>query len=192
METSKLPSSLMYHRHHHHAVLGQLRPEREDMVNVAPRVRVRALTQDIVAQLRQEEYGAKTPLEILGAESEDAGRRHLSRFGLRGSFVSAAPVQTLSGGQAMRLALGLITYPQSPHVLILDEPTNHLDMSSIGALAQAVAAFEGSVLLISHDVHFLHSFAPDKVLWLTRHGEVKTVETVDAFLKMQHTRRDKQ
>ncbi|OQR84045.1 hypothetical protein THRCLA_10868 [Thraustotheca clavata] len=148
-------------------------------VKLTPLARMGALTQNFVEQLKDE---SKTPLQLLGAETEDLGRRHLARFGLRGAFVSDAPCHTLSGGQAIRLALGLITYPTSPQLLILDEPTNHLDMSSIEALIEAVKGFQGAVLLISHDVSFLHAINPDSVLWLTKRGEVKPIEHVDDFL----------
>ncbi|CAK4070534.1 unnamed protein product [Aphanomyces euteiches] len=157
-----------------------LRPDRDASIRVAPTVQIRALTQDIIETLHDE---SKTPLQLLGAETEEAGRKHLARFGLRGAFVSAAPASTLSGGQAMRLAMGLITYPTCPQLLILDEPTNHLDMSSIDGLIDAVKKHEGAVLLISHDVHFLEAFAPDLVLWLTKRGEVKRLNHVGEFLE---------
>ncbi|KAF0716533.1 Aste57867_2800 [Aphanomyces stellatus] len=156
-----------------------IRPEKDDCIKVPPLVQVRALTQDILETLHDE---SKTPLQLLGAETEELGRKHLARLGLRGGFVSASPVSTLSGGQAMRLAMGLVMYPTAPQLLILDEPTNHLDMSSINSLLEAMKGYEGAVLLISHDVHFLTSFAPDRVLWLTKRGEVKPLENIHEFI----------
>ncbi|KAF0715777.1 Aste57867_3193 [Aphanomyces stellatus] len=146
-----------------------------ESVKIAPLANVRALTQDIVETLASE---SNTPLRLLGAPTEDAGRRHLARFGLRGEFVSAAPASTLSGGQAMRLALGLVTYPTSPQLLILDEPTNHLDMSSIGSLLEALKGYEGAVLVVSHDVHFLTTFEPDVVLHLSDNGTLAQLASV--------------
>ncbi|RQM27042.1 hypothetical protein B5M09_009267 [Aphanomyces astaci] len=149
-------------------------------ITVPPLVHIRALTQDIVETLHHE---PKTPLQLLGADTEEAGRKHLARFGLRGALVSAAPASTLSGGQAMRVAMALVTFPTCPQLLILDEPTNHLDMSSIDALLLALkTGYTGAVLVISHDVHFLHAFHPDTVLWLTKRGEVKPLNDVDDFL----------
>ncbi|RHY42422.1 hypothetical protein DYB34_012195 [Aphanomyces astaci] len=149
-------------------------------ITVPPLVHIRALTQDIVETLHHE---PKTPLQLLGADTEEAGRKHLARFGLRGALVSAAPTSTLSGGQAMRVAMALVTFPTCPQLLILDEPTNHLDMSSIDALLLALkTSYTGAVLVISHDVHFLHAFHPDTVLWLTKRGEVKPLNDVDDFL----------
>ncbi|MEM9349440.1 MAG: ABC transporter ATP-binding protein, partial [Pseudomonadota bacterium] len=76
----------------------------------------------------------------------------------------------LSGGQKARLSLLLATL-DAPHMLILDEPTNHLDMESREALVEALAAYKGAVILVSHDMHLLGLVA-DR-LWLVSDGTVK-------------------
>lgn len=63
-------------------------------------------------------------------------------------------LDTLSGGEAARLLFAEIIL-QNPNVLILDEPTNHLDMETIEALIAALDAFEGTLILVSHNRHFL-------------------------------------
>ncbi|MGV8941844.1 MAG: ABC-F family ATP-binding cassette domain-containing protein [Lysobacter sp.] len=63
-------------------------------------------------------------------------------------------VDTFSGGERARLALALIAWKQ-PNVLLLDEPTNHLDLDMREALAEALAIFEGAIVLVSHDRHLI-------------------------------------
>ncbi len=63
-------------------------------------------------------------------------------------------VDTFSGGERARLALALIAWKQ-PNVLLLDEPTNHLDLDMREALAEALAVFEGAIVLVSHDRHLI-------------------------------------
>jgi ATP-binding cassette subfamily F protein 3 len=76
-------------------------------------------------------------------------------------------VQNLSGGEKVRLLLGLMAHAK-PHVLILDEPTSHLDIDSREALIHAINEYEGAVLLITHDIYLAEACA-DR-LWLVYHG----------------------
>ncbi len=99
-------------------------------------------------------------------------RSQLARFGLdadrAGNRISA-----LSGGEKARLLLALATR-DAPQLLILDEPTNHLDMDARDALVRALAAFEGAVLLITHDPHLVELVA-DR-LWLVADGTVRNFD----------------
>jgi ATP-binding cassette subfamily F protein 3 len=79
-------------------------------------------------------------------------------------------VQSLSGGEKVRLLLGLMAH-QRPHVLILDEPTSHLDIDSREALIHAINEYEGAVLLITHDIYLAEACA-DR-LWLVYHGRAR-------------------
>jgi len=78
-------------------------------------------------------------------------------------------IARLSGGQKARLTLLLATL-DAPHLLILDEPTNHLDIESREALVEALTAYSGAVVLVSHDMHLL-SLVADR-LWLVKDGRV--------------------
>ncbi len=96
-------------------------------------------------------------------------RANLAGFGL-GPDQAETVVGRLSGGQKARLSLLLATL-DAPHMLILDEPTNHLDIESREALVEALTAYTGAVILVSHDMHLL-SMVADR-LWLVSDGTVQ-------------------
>ncbi len=99
-------------------------------------------------------------------------RAKLAGFGL-GADQAETEVRRLSGGQKARLSLLLATL-DAPHMLILDEPTNHLDIESREALVEALSAYSGAVILVSHDMHLL-SLVADR-LWLVKDGGVNPYE----------------
>jgi ATP-binding cassette subfamily F protein 3 len=96
-------------------------------------------------------------------------RARLASFGL-GVDQADTVVGSLSGGQKARLSLLLATL-DAPQLLILDEPTNHLDIESREALVEALTAYDGAVVLVSHDMHLL-SLVADR-LWLVKDGTVQ-------------------
>jgi ATP-binding cassette subfamily F protein 3 len=88
-------------------------------------------------------------------------RDYLGSFNFPGDMASG-PVENFSGGEKARLALALIVW-QRPNLLLLDEPTNHLDLETREALSVALAQFEGTLVLVSHDRHLLRA-ATEKLL----------------------------
>ena len=130
-------------------------------------------------------YVDETPLQHLLRERPEEGqarlRARLAGFGL-GADQAETEVGRLSGGQKARLSLLLATLP-APHLLILDEPTNHLDIESREALVEALTAYTGAVILVSHDMHLL-SMVADR-LWLVKDGHVNPYEDdLIAYRKM--------
>ena len=115
----------------------------------------------------------KTPYDYIAGLMPDATEaQKRARLGSYGFGIDKADTRcaNLSGGEKARLMFMLTAF-KGPHLLILDEPTNHLDVDSREALMQALNAFEGAVILISHDRHLVEASA-DR-LWIVREGTVK-------------------
>ncbi len=115
----------------------------------------------------------ETALDIIRRErphdSEQSHRSRLASWGI-GFDKQGTTAQALSGGERARLLLNLVAMA-APHLLILDEPTNHLDIDSRRALLDALNAYEGAVILITHDRSLMELVA-DR-LWLAADGTVR-------------------
>lgn len=106
-------------------------------------------------------------------------RNQLARFLLRGDAVNR-PVHTLSGGERLRVSLARLLFSDPPaQVLILDEPTNNLDIQSVDQLIEALTAYRGAVILVSHDDTFLSRLDLDRVLSLGHDGSLTELHTPD-------------
>ncbi|MFJ6103546.1 ABC-F family ATP-binding cassette domain-containing protein [Streptomyces sp. NPDC092359] len=98
-------------------------------------------------------------------------RARLARFLFRGSRADQ-PAGTLSGGERFRATLAaLLLAEPAPQLLMLDEPTNNLDMASVRKLTAALDAYEGALVVASHDVTFLESLGITR--WLLLDGELR-------------------
>ena len=112
------------------------------------------------------------------ADEQDA-RRRLGRFGVTGNLQTQT-ISLLSGGQRSRVAWAVAT-SNDPHIILLDEPTNHLDYDSVNALIDACNAFEGGLVFVSHDEHFVTSVTGIRVLEVTGDGVPGATSYADDF-----------
>jgi ATPase subunit of ABC transporter with duplicated ATPase domains len=87
-------------------------------------------------------------------------RTLLAKFGLRAAHV-LRPADTLSPGERTRAALALLQ-ARGVNLLVLDEPTNHLDLPAIEQLESALAAYPGTLLLVTHDRRMLEAVAVNR------------------------------
>jgi ATP-binding cassette subfamily F protein 3 len=142
------------------------------------KLRIGYFAQHQVDELVIDETPLQHVMRLRPAEGQPRLRARLAGFGLMADQAETA-VGRLSGGQKARLSLLLATI-DAPHLLILDEPTNHLDMESREALVEALTAYSGAVVLVSHDMHLLGLVA-DR-LWLVKGGAVTPyTEDLEAY-----------
>lgn len=100
--------------------------------------------------------------------NEQTLRNYLAQFGFTADRVHES-IAPFSGGEKARLALALVVWDK-PNLLILDEPSNHLDVETRQALTTALAQYDGSLLLVSHDRHLLRTTVDQ--FWLVASGQV--------------------
>ncbi|WFE68297.1 ATP-binding cassette domain-containing protein [Thiomicrospira sp. R3] len=124
-----------------------------------------------------------TPVQTLLREFEtltdQQARDFLGGFGFSHDQ-ALSPIRHFSGGEKARLSLAVIVY-QKPNLIILDEPTNHLDMDARDALDEALQAFEGALIVVSHDRHMLAGIVDQ--YWWVHEGQVSLFHgDLDAYL----------
>ncbi len=137
-------------------------------------------------QLRSDESPLRHMMRSEPRTREQELRNYLGGFDFRGKMVDAL-VGPFSGGEKSRLALALMIRTR-PNLLLLDEPTNHLDLEMRQALTMALAEYEGSLVLVSHDRTLLRTVC-DSFL-LVADGEVKEFDgDVDDYLQWLTARR---
>ncbi|MEC5164213.1 ATP-binding cassette, subfamily F, member 3 [Janthinobacterium sp. CG_23.3] len=135
-------------------IAGEIGPLTGDAV-IGKGLSIGYFAQHQVEMLRHDE----SPLWHLGKIApgvrEQELRNFLGGFNFPGTMVTSS-IRPFSGGEKARLALALIVW-QRPNLLLLDEPTNHLDLETREALTMALAQFEGTLVVVSHDRHLLRA-----------------------------------
>ena len=132
----------------------------------APKLEIGYFAQHQADELHMDETPYLHIARALGDKKESQVRGHLGRFGFSADKADTK-VSNLSGGEKARLLFSLMSCGK-PNILLLDEPTNHLDIDAREALVQALNAFEGAVILVSHDAHLIELVA--ERLWLVADG----------------------
>ncbi|KAK9829689.1 hypothetical protein WJX72_007361 [[Myrmecia] bisecta] len=123
-------------------------------------------------------------LGLLGLDSKPLNsttiREHLRNFGLEDEFNTHSVIRGLSGGQKVKVVLAAAMW-NNPHMLVLDEPTNFLDRESLGALANAIKAWEGSVVMISHNNEFTSALCNET--WTVADGRLTIRSMSDSSME---------
>lgn len=174
---------------------------------IHPSIRLGHVTQYAVESLEQYshltvcEYADQTlragqaSAEIVAKASGNV-RQYLGAFGLGGRH-ALQQIGKLSGGERMRLCFATVL-AQQPHMLLLDESTNHVDLETLDSMSQALNAFQGSVLMVSHNQYFLSGFCNE--LWVlderrrcisVNHSDTETFDEIFSEYRTSVLRRQK-
>jgi ATP-binding cassette subfamily F protein 3 len=152
-------------------ISGRLSPQQGE-ISHSKKLKVGYFAQHQVDEFDLEATGFEHVLRKSPNLSPTQARSLLAGFGLMGQKADVK-VRNLSGGEKARLNLTLICL-EKPNILVLDEPTNHLDMDSRQALMMALNAFQGAVILVTHDWDLLASTMDQ--LWLVADHKVTNFE----------------
>jgi ATP-binding cassette subfamily F protein 3 len=159
-------------------IIGEI--EHQGQVELGHNVQIGYFAQNQAEYLDEKKTVLDTMIDAANAETRPRVRDILGSFLFGGDDVHKF-VKVLSGGERNRLALAkMLLNPFN--VLIMDEPTNHLDMQSKQVLKHALKAFEGSLILISHDREFLQGLS--ETILEFKDSKVKTfLGSIDEYLK---------
>ena len=150
-----------------------------------PDLRIGYFAQHTVESLREGQSPVDHFRELSPDVPTQAIRDFLGRWNFPGDR-AFEPVDGFSGGERARLALALIAW-QQPNVLLLDEPTNHLDLEMREALAEALADFDGAIVMVSHDRHLIGLVCD--TFWRVADGQVEPFDgDLDEYAAWLRTR----
>ena len=160
------------------AIMGEI--DFEGTCELGHNVQVGYFAQNQAALLDPELTVFQTVDEVAKGDVRKGIKNILGRFMFSGDDIDKK-VGVLSGGERTRLAMVRLLL-EPVNVLILDEPTNHLDIKSKDVLKEALLAFDGTLILVSHDRDFLQGLS-EKVFEFKDKRVIEHFETIDEFLK---------
>ncbi len=160
------------------AIMGEI--EVEGICALGHNVRVGYFAQNQASLLDPDLSIFQTVDEVAKGDIRTQIKHLLGAFMFSGEAIDKK-VSVLSGGEKTRLAMVKLLL-EPVNLLILDEPTNHLDMKSKDVLKEALLAFEGTLILVSHDRDFLQGLS-QKVFEFKDQRVIEHFETIDAFLE---------
>ena len=147
-------------------IVGELYPD-DGRIRLGPQVRMAYLPQ--IVQFDHPDWNmVENMMAAKRGLSAQSARNRLAAYDFRGEDV-LKPVSVLSGGEQSRLRLCMLMDDEI-NFLILDEPTNHLDIDSREWIEEAVEAYDGTLLFVSHDRYFINRFATR--IWELSEGTV--------------------
>jgi ATP-binding cassette subfamily F protein 3 len=160
------------------SILGEI--EHEGNCTLGHNVKVGYFAQNQASLLDQNLTIFQTVDEVAKGDVRTQIKNILGQFMFKGDDIDKK-VSVLSGGEKTRLAMVKLLL-EPVNLLILDEPTNHLDLRSKDVLKDALAAFDGTLILVSHDRDFLQGLS-QKVFEFKEQRVIEHFETIDAFLE---------
>ncbi|WP_452223430.1 ABC-F family ATP-binding cassette domain-containing protein [Lacinutrix chionoecetis] len=160
------------------SILGEI--EVEGKCSLGHNVKVGYFAQNQAALLDKDLTIFETVDAVAKGDVRTQIKNILGRFMFKGDDIDKK-VSVLSGGEKTRLAMVKLLL-EPVNLLILDEPTNHLDLKSKDVLKEALLAFDGTLILVSHDRDFLQGLS-QKVFEFKDQRVIEHFETIDAFLE---------
>jgi len=150
---------------------GRLKPKDGNIVK-SRKLEVGYFAQHQAEELPENDTAYEYMKSLMEGTVEPRVRGHMGTFGFNKDKADT-PIKNLSGGEKARLLFASMSRT-APHIMLLDEPTNHLDVDAREALIAALNAYEGAVVLVSHDPHLVELVAD--TLWVVEDGTCKPFE----------------
>ncbi|KAH0712944.1 hypothetical protein KY290_008494 [Solanum tuberosum] len=148
-------------------MIGELFPT-DGMVKRHNHLKIAQYHQHLTEKLDMEVSALLYMMREYPGNEEEKMRAAIGRFGLTGKAQVMA-MKNLSDGQRSRVIFAWLAFRQ-PHMLLLDEPTNHLDIETIDSLAEALNAWDGGMVLVSHDFRLINQVAHE--IWVCENQAV--------------------
>lgn len=161
-------------------IAGRLSPMAGEMIR-SNKLRIGYFSQHQAEELDLTETAFDAMRNKMKGKIESEVRGVLGKFGFN-KALSDNLIGELSGGEKSRLLFAIMSY-DAPHLILLDEPTNHLDLDAREGLVQALNAYGGAVVIVSHDPSMVEMVA-DR-LWIVREGECQPYDgDLDSYRAM--------